>query len=192
MPIPRWNTPSPRSPVSLPCPDRKVPGFTLLEVVAAGAIIAILAVIVFPNIGKMIERAGEAGCLANMRSITLALRGYLQDHQNVWPQGPSLNEEKAWEKFWLATLKPYGITEKTWQCPSFNTALNTRGVPADERPKIHYLPTMFNAEPGNADRWSTQPWLIERTSMHKDGPHICFPDGTVKSFNKVLGEMGVR
>ena len=168
------------------------PGFTILEVLAAAIILGILALLFFPNARDWLLRAGEAGCIANMRSITVSLHSYLHDHQNVWPQGPSLNEEAAWEAFWLQPLKPYGITEKTWQCPSFNSALASKGVPADERPKVHYVPTMFTAEPGIATRWATQPWLIERASVHKHGPHICFPDGSVKSFNKVLAEQGLR
>ena len=167
-------------------------GFTILEVLAAAIILGILALLFFPNARDWLLRAGEAGCIANMRSITVSLHSYLHDHQNVWPQGPSLNEEAAWEAFWLQPLKPYGITEKTWQCPSFNSALASKGVPADERPKVHYVPTMFTAEPGIATRWATQPWLIERASVHKHGPHICFPDGSVKSFNKVLAEQGLR
>ena len=135
-------------------------GFTILEVLAAAIILGILALLLFPNARDWLLRAGEAGCMANMRSITVSLHSYLHDHQNVWPQGPSLNEEAAWEAFWLQPLKPYGITEKTWQCPSFNSALASKGVPADERPKVHYVPTMFTAEPGIATRWSTQPWLI--------------------------------
>jgi prepilin-type N-terminal cleavage/methylation domain-containing protein len=167
-------------------------GFTILEVLAAAIIIGILTLLFFPNARDWFLRAGEAGCIANMRSITVGLHAYLHDHQNVWPQGPSLNEEAAWEAFWLEPLKPYGITEKTWQCPSFNSELASKGVPLDERPKVHYVPTMFPPEPGIATRWATQPWLIERASVHKHGPHICFPDGSVKSFNKVLAEQGVR
>jgi type II secretory pathway pseudopilin PulG len=166
--------------------------FTILEVLAAAILVAILAVVFFPNARDFLLRAGEAGCIANMRSITVALHSYLHDHQNVWPQGPSLNDEAAWEAFWLQPLKPYGITDKTWQCPSFNSDLAAKGVPLEERPKVHYVPTMFTAEPGIATRWATQPWLIERASVHKNGPHICFPDGSVKSFHKVLAEMGVR
>ena len=172
--------------------SRQPPGFSLLEVVAAAAIVTILAAMAVPHFREMLARTGEATCAANMRTITVGLRGYLQDNENTWPQGPSLNEEAAWETFWLAALKPYGISEKTWQCPTFNSALAASGTPAEDRPKVHYVPTMFSAEPGIADRWSTQPWLIERASEHKHGPHICFPDGSVKSFNKVLTELGVR
>lgn len=130
--------------------------------------------------------------MANMRSITVGLHGYLHDHENIWPQGPSLINEAQWEAFWLQALKNYGITEKTWQCPVFKAQLNSSGVPADERPRVHYIPTQFPDTPGIATRWATQPWLIERPSVHKNGPHICFPDGSVKSFNKVLAEQGVR
>jgi prepilin-type N-terminal cleavage/methylation domain-containing protein len=167
-------------------------GFSLLEVVAAVLIVTILSVIFFPNARDFLQRAGEAGCMANMRSITTGLHGYLQDNQNIWPQGPSLNNEAEWEAFWLQALKNYGIKDKTWQCPAFNSELNAKGVPADDRPRVHYIPTMFPDTPGIATRWATQPWLIERTSVHKNGPHICFPDGSVKSFNKVLAEQGIR
>lgn len=166
--------------------------FTLLETLAAITILGVLAVLFFPNARDFLLRAGEAGCMANMRSITVALHGHLQDHQNVWPQGPSLNEELAWEKFWLEALTNYGIVEKTWQCPSFNSALASKGIAHDERSKIHYVPTMFPAQPGSATQWATHPWLIERANVHRDGPHICFPDGSIKSFNKILAEQGAR
>lgn len=159
---------------------------------AAIIIVAILAIVLLPGARDWLLRAGEAGCIANMRAITVGLRGYLQDNKNVWPQGPSPNDGAAWEVYWLEVLKPYGITEKTWQCPAFNSQLAAQGVPMDERPKLHYIPTMFPAEPGIADRWATQPWLIEKANAHKHGPHICFPDGSVKSFHKVLAEQGVR
>ncbi|MFM8888274.1 MAG: type II secretion system protein [Chthoniobacterales bacterium] len=167
-------------------------GFTLLEVLAAVLIVAIVATLALPNYQDFIRNAGQAGCIANMRSINIALHGYLQDHQAVWPQGPTPNEEQPWEQFWLSTLKPYGIAEKSWQCPSFVMSAASSGIPQDERPRVHYVPTSFGPEPNLAYRWSTQPWLIERVSAHRNGAHICFPDGSVKSFYKVLAEHGAR
>jgi type II secretory pathway pseudopilin PulG len=167
-------------------------GFTLLETLISSLILGILLVLFFPNLQNFIFRSSESACIANMRGITVGLHAYLQDHQNVWPQGPSPNEEKPWEDFWLQVLKPYDIREKNWQCPAFNSALAAQGAPPEERPRVHYIPTLFPPTPGIATRWATQPWLIERPSVHKNGPHICFPDGSVKSFNKVLAEQGVR
>ena len=44
-------------------------GFTLLEMLATIAIIAILIGIAIPIVGKAVEKAREATCLANMRSF---------------------------------------------------------------------------------------------------------------------------
>ena len=171
---------------------KKSLGFTLLEVLAAILILSILAAMLLPNLRQYIDRAGEVVCISRMRSITVGLHNYLQDHNALWPQGPSLNEPEPWEKFWLAVLQPYDISEKVWQCPTVNSRLASLGQPLKDRPKVAYIPTMFSAEAGIANRWSTQPWLIERTSAHEQGPFICFPDGSVKSFFKVLAEHGVR
>ncbi len=157
-----------------------------MELLAAIALIVILALIAVPNLGKYLSRAGEARCAANMRSIVAGLHGYLLDNKNVWPQGPDPDTGPAWEDFWLGTFKPYGIDERTWQCPT------TASRSGPEGPQIHYLPTMFPATPGIANRWPTHPWLIEQENAHGNGTLICFPDGSVKSFDKVLAELGVR
>ncbi len=160
--------------------------FSILDVLAVVAIIAILVLLAIPNFGNYLRKAQEARCMANMRNITVALRGYLQDHGNVWPQGPSPEAGVAWENFWLGVLRPYGITEKTWQCPT----IVARSGP--DTPRVHYTPTLFPPRPGVADRWPTHPWLIERGEGHGNGALICFPDGSIKSFDKVLAELGAR
>jgi type II secretory pathway pseudopilin PulG len=161
--------------------------FTQLELLAAVAIIAILAALLIPNYQGIVLKAQEAVCKSHMRSIHVALANYLQDHRDIWPQGPYPQEKLAWETFWLATLKPYDISEKTWQCPTLKRAL------ADQPGyKLHYTPSMFDATPGIARRWSTQPWLIERFGVHGQGPLICFPDGSIKPMQRVLAEQGLH
>lgn len=172
--------------------SRRAAAFTILEVLAVIILLLILAALFVPNLRDYLRRAGEARCTSNLRALNISLRGYLQDHQSVWPQGPSLNEEKLWESFWLTTLKPYGITPRDWRCPTIDSAFAQSGIPSDQRPKIHYIPTMFTAEPDIANRWPTQPWLIERSDAHGNGPLICFPDGSVKSARRVLAELGAR
>jgi type II secretory pathway pseudopilin PulG len=145
-----------------------------------------LVLLAAPNVGKFLRNAQEARCMANMRNITIALRAYMQDHGNVWPQGPPPDAGTAWENFWLGVLVPYGITDKTWQCPAIE------GRPGQNAPRVHYTPTMFPPVPGIADRWATHPWLIESGEGHGHGALICFPDGSIKPFDKLLAEQGLR
>jgi type II secretory pathway pseudopilin PulG len=160
-------------------------GFTILEVLAAVLILAVLAALLVPNYQGIVLKAQEAVCKSHMRSIHVALANYLQDNRDIWPQGPYPREKVAWETFWLATLRPYDISENTWQCPTLKRALNDEGY------RLHYTPSMFDATPGIARRWSTQPWLIERFGIHGQGPLICFPDGSIKSMQHVMAEQGL-
>ena len=169
---------------------RREKGFTLLEILVVLLIVAILSLLVIPNYSRIVAAAQEVICASNMRSIRAALGNYLQDHGNIWPQpGPEL-EGAPLREFWFAVLQPYGITENTWQCPTIRHALREEGRTGDFG--MHYVPTQFDATPNIANRWSTQPWLIEAANAHGKGPLICFPDGTVKSMSKVLAEQGVR
>lgn len=180
-------SPSPARP-----PGRAVVGFSLIELVAAVAIAMILGVLIVPNYKEWFAAAAQARCMANMRSIHIALSGYLNDHNQVWPQGPSPQEGAPWAKFWIDTLKPHGIEASVWQCPSIDRML---GSPRSEQitdNSVHYVPTLFDDQPGTARKWPTQPWLIERADAHGHGALICFTDGSVKPFNKVLAEQGLR
>jgi len=134
-------------------------GFTLLEVLIALLVVAILSLLIIPNYSRIVAAAQEVICASHMRSIRVALGNYLQDHGNVWPQPTPGLEGAALRQFWLNTLEPYGITESTWQCPTIRHALREEGVTGDFG--LHYVPTQFDATPGIANRWTTQPWLIE-------------------------------
>jgi type II secretory pathway pseudopilin PulG len=163
--------------------------FTLLETIAVIFVITIIALLIAPNTHRIIAIAQETVCASNMRSIRVALGSYLEDHGMVWPQGSPLPQEPGWAQFWVATLEPYGIRERTWQCPTIRGLMKEEGLTEFG---LHYAPTMFDATPNIANRWSTHPWLIEVADAHGRGPLICFPDGSVKPFSKVLAEQGVR
>lgn len=170
---------------------RRRGGFTLLEVLAVLLVLLILAILVVPSYRPIVERVQEAICASNMRSIRLALDHHLQDNKMVWPQGPA-PQTPDWAAFWLATLKPYDISERTWECPTIRGLVRDSGRQPEPGLALHYVPTTFDATPNIAHRWSTQPWLIEVADAHGRGPLICFPDGSVKPFSKVLAEQGVR
>jgi prepilin-type N-terminal cleavage/methylation domain-containing protein len=168
--------------------SHRVSGFTLLEVIVVIVILSILMVLAVPNFGRMSASAQEAVCTSNMRSIRVALDSYMQDHSLVWPQGPP-PQEAGWAAFWLAALEPYEIRPETWECPVIRGW--ARGSD-DPNVELHYVPTMFDATPNIANRWATQPWLIEIADAHGRGPLIAFPDGSVKPYATVLAEEGMR
>jgi type II secretory pathway pseudopilin PulG len=149
-------------------------------------VIGILAALIVPNYDRLFAAAQQAKCISNMRSIRIALAGHLDDHQQVWPQGPPPGAPD-WGKFWIDTLAPYGIGANAWECPTLRAQIKDKGKSAYS---LHYAPTMFDATPNIASRWSTQPWLVEVANAHGHGALICFPDGSVKPLSKVLAEQG--
>lgn len=168
---------------------RRTPAFTILEVVVVLLIVTILAGFALPQYSRYVAKAQEIRCMSNLRSLHSALVSYLADNRDIWPQGPPPEAGEAWASFWLQTLKPYGMSERDWQCPTIQK--NVAAGNEAEEALIHYVPTMFDNLPGTARKWSTQPWLIEIANAHGQGPLICFPDGQVKPFNKVLAEQGL-
>ena len=166
---------------------RQASAFTLVETLIVVAILCILAALAIGNYDRIVASAQQAVCASHMRSIHTALNLYLQDNKNVWPQAPEITQERAWEDFWIDTLRPFGIGEKTWQCPTINAILRAAGR---EATKVHYAPTRFDTTPGIAYRWPTQPWLIERANAHGQGAIICFPDGSLQPLRKFLASQG--
>jgi type II secretory pathway pseudopilin PulG len=162
--------------------------FTIIEVLAAVLIVIILAALLVPNYSYFVTKAQEVVCLSRMRNIHAGLVLYLDDNRFVWPQGPR-PEEPGWTDFWVRTLEPLGVPRRYWQCPTI------RKLMREQRERdftLHYVPTLFPDTPRIAYRWPTQPWLIEIADAHGRGPLICFPDGSIKPFSKVLAEQGVR
>lgn len=185
---PRFNffMPAQRGVRSNTFPGAKSPAFTLLETAAVLLILSILALLIIPNYQRIIASAQQVQCASNMRSIRAGLSFYMEDHKGIWPQGPPPGDP-AWAAYWISTLVPYDINQRTWQCPTIRGQLKESG---ETEMGIHYVPTMFEPTPNIANRWPTQPWLIEVGDAHGNGPLICFPDGSVKPFSKVLAEQG--
>jgi len=164
--------------------------FTLLEIVAVLLILSILALLLIPNYSRIVSAAQEVICASHMRAIRVGLDGYLQDNAGIWPQPPPDAEGAALRGFWLQALRPYDISASTWQCPTIRHYLKDETQAEDFG--MHYVPTLFDATPNIARRWTTQPWLIEAADAHGKGPLICFPDGSIKPLFKVLAEQGAQ
>jgi type II secretory pathway pseudopilin PulG len=161
--------------------------FTLVEILAAMGIMIVLAALIITVVSKLPGSADRAKCSANLRNLYLALDTYTQE-QMKWPQQPDfgITQQIQYEDWWMRTLAPYGMTPNTWQCP----AILRLGKIQENRtsPRVHYSPTMFDADPRTPYRWSTQPWAIEIANVHGRGALMIFPDGSVRDLDDVIAE----
>ncbi len=95
--------------------------FTLIEMLLVVAIILILAGLLFSVYASAKESVRQAGCVTHLRQIGIALRLYLNDHDDAFPVGayhsnPAIRS--AWDRAWQDTLAHY-VTEPTaFTCPA--------------------------------------------------------------------------
>ena len=68
-----------------PRPGAAVAAFTLVELLVVLAIIAMLAALLLPVLGRAKEEARATVCLANLHQVGLALQLYVQDNNNKMP-----------------------------------------------------------------------------------------------------------
>jgi prepilin-type N-terminal cleavage/methylation domain-containing protein/prepilin-type processing-associated H-X9-DG protein len=110
---------------------RRRGGFTLIELLAVMAIIAIMATMLFPQIGKFQERSQSIVCMNNLRQIGIGVLSFVGDNNNEYPviepdpQNPvytSANDttdpNAIVAKPMLDVLGPYGVTDAVLKCPA--------------------------------------------------------------------------
>ena len=59
--------------------------FSLVELTLVIAIAAILAVLLWPEYQRIVERARSVACMNNLRQIGIAVSTYLADNDNTFP-----------------------------------------------------------------------------------------------------------
>lgn len=165
-------------------------GFTLLELIVVIGIIVLLGALTFPVMAKLRIRAQRIKCMANLRSLSVAANGYLNDN-NQWPQIPvaaSSSPPEIYAQAWITALAPFGTTRDTWVCPTIQNSLHNPDYSKPETARIDYIPTPFDDTPASPRAWPTQPWFIEAGDVHGSGNLIIFTDGSIKDLKAVLAE----
>lgn len=115
-------------------------GFTLVELLVAISIIALLIAILLPVLTKAREVTQQAVCMSNMRQIGLGMFIYMNDHDGVFlPNGPSLGgfytipgNRLNLTQFHLKIAPLLNENEEVFTCPSvvqrFNPSFIDEGV----------------------------------------------------------------
>jgi type II secretory pathway pseudopilin PulG len=164
----------------------KTVAFSLLELLIA--IVVILATLLIPLFSAMRARAQRVQCMANLRSLHIAANLYLQQNGS-WPQITLASEDDAAEASyataWIAALKPFGPTERTWICPTIQNLMQNPDYMKPENVRVDYMATPFDDKAISPHQWPRQPWFIETADVHGSGNLIIFTDGSASDLNSV-------
>jgi prepilin-type N-terminal cleavage/methylation domain-containing protein len=159
--------------------------FTLTELLVSVAIIAILTALAIQGYSKIAASVAKGRCIGNLRNLHVSFATYIQDNGH-WPQQPDFSSANSqeYQDWWLTTMDPYTQSREVWKCPLLKKygAYGSGG----SKLEIHYTPTRFDARPSTPYRWEKQPWLIEVSSIHGNGPLLLMPDGSIRNLTDLV------
>src|SRR5512139_3807525 len=100
-------------------------GFTLIELLVVIAIIALLMSILMPALNRAREQGRRAGCLSNLKNLTLAWIMYADDNGDKLVNGSSgeYNSEPTNGPFWVKQDYEENMTEIVKKQAIMNGAL---------------------------------------------------------------------
>lgn len=166
----------------------RVPGFTLVELLAVVAVVGILAAIILASVGGVQRRAHGLECAARMRALGMAVQLYTQDHNGEFPR--SFHSAGAHrEPGWAASAAPYlgagAATSLTQWKPIFNRYFRCPEERSTDATVYSYgLNVHFELDPsGDNYRGSPATWrriaqvpAPSRTILLAETPPIAFGD----------------
>lgn len=143
-------------------------GFTFWEVVIVVGILAFLAAVLFPVLGRGEPINRRASCTTNLKQIMLGVQQYVQDYNGKYPRvalgvSSSWGKESDYSAFgWADAIYPYLKSTRIFQCPSEET--NSTTV---EALQPQYTDYWFNARASGITQ--EQIFYLSQTILLGDG-----------------------
>ncbi|MBN8247234.1 MAG: prepilin-type N-terminal cleavage/methylation domain-containing protein [Verrucomicrobia bacterium] len=168
----------------------QTPAFTLVELLVVLAIVGLLAALLLPAAGRASERARSTACRSNLGQIGVALRLYLDDHQQHFPV--MVNRTRDTNRFATnaveIVMRPHLGNPRALRCPS------DRGHHFEQTGSSYFWNFLLNGQRSDAVRilglpvsGTGVPLFSDKAGFHAAlGPsrmqnHL-YADGQVKHF----------
>jgi prepilin-type N-terminal cleavage/methylation domain-containing protein/prepilin-type processing-associated H-X9-DG protein len=168
--------------------------FTLVELIAVLALVSLLISLAIPEMQRFLERARSTACASNLRSIGLAVRNYINEHDGTFPvieTNPDnpIYPEEVQARGMLETLEPYGVTVNMLRCPSDLRGpdyFDQRGTSYEWRPVIDgensVNPIFYTRRGARQVSPSRVRIVMDFTPVHNGRQNRLFADGRVRNF----------
>jgi prepilin-type N-terminal cleavage/methylation domain-containing protein len=159
-------------------------GFTLVEILIVLAVVATLAGIGVPVVRSALAKSREAACLGKLRSLGVALEGYLQDHNQIMPVLAIGRSSRSDETPVLETvLLPYIEDPDAFRCPQDKREFAKSGSSYFWNHLQSGLPVTKLSFFGIDDRPDRIPLISDKEAWHPSGTNFLYADQS--SSNKV-------
>ena len=122
-------------------PENKSLAFTLIELLAVMAVIALLAALMLPTIGRAVEKGRTLSCLANLRSLGMAMTFYAGDHDGWMPTAGIQQSSLVPDLVSYMGDKSKEKAANAWICPSdrkLKERANLNGSSSDAAAQFFY------------------------------------------------------
>jgi len=162
--------------------------FTLIELLVVVAIIAILAAMLLPVLGRAREQARRTACMSNLKQAGLGMMMYAQDNDShLLPGAPISNARMFYRPDSNWDMRPrllMYVDADVWGCPSvdfvpIDDPRNTRAGgcygtwaywPGRDDPDFGYsggVPTRLNVDAPERQAMVQDHWIALTTGMHR-------------------------